>query len=84
MNDLFQQYKNSVDCKVEFTDDLKTSFTVATAIIVPAELEKKHYNRAKVKREWKKEIDEVKQPTKNSELSRLSVCKTNPISVELI
>lgn len=28
--------------------------------------------------------DEVKQPTKNSELSRLSVCKTNPISVELI
>ena len=58
MNELFQQYKNSVDCKVEFTDDLKTSFTVATAIIVPAELEKKHYNRAKAKREWKKEIEE--------------------------
>ena len=57
MNEAFQQYKNSVECKVEFTDDLETRFTVATAIIVPAELEKKRYNRAKVKREWQKEIE---------------------------
>lgn len=58
MNELFQQYKNSVDCKIEFTDDLETKFEIATAIIVPAELEKRHYNRAKVKREWQKEIEE--------------------------
>ena len=57
MNELFQRYKNSVDCKVEFTDDLETKLEIATAIIVPAELEKKHYNRAKAKREWQKEIE---------------------------
>ena len=61
MNELFQQYKNSVDCKVEFTDDLQTSFTVATAVIVPAELEKRHYNRAKAKKKKKKEIEEERE-----------------------
>ena len=49
MNELFQRYKASVECKVEFVDDLDTRFSVASAIIVPAELEKK-YNRAKEKR----------------------------------
>ena len=57
MNELFQQYKQSVECKVEFVEEPDTRFSVASAIIVPAELEKK-YNRAREKRAWKKEIEE--------------------------
>lgn len=57
MNELFQKYKASVECKVEFVEELDTRFTVASAIIVPAELEKK-YNRAKEKRAWKKQVEE--------------------------
>ena len=48
MNELFQKYKQSVECKVEFVDELDTRFSIASAIIVPAELEKK-YNRAREK-----------------------------------
>lgn len=58
MNELFQRYKASVECKVEFVDDLETHLSVASAIIVPTELEKEHYNRAKEKRAWKKEVEE--------------------------
>ena len=58
MNELFQKYKQSVECKVEFVDELDTRFSVASAIIVPAELEKEHYNRAREKRAWKKQIEE--------------------------
>ncbi len=58
MNELFQQYKASVECKVEFIDNLDTRFSIASAIIVPAELEKEHYNRATEKRAWKKEVEE--------------------------
>ena len=58
MNELFQQYKASVECKVEFVDNLDTRFSVASAIIVPSELEKEHYNRAREKRAWKKKIEE--------------------------
>ena len=57
MNELFQKYKASVECKVEFVEELDTRFTVASVIIVPAELEKK-YNRAREKRAWKKQIEE--------------------------
>lgn len=57
MNELFQQYKQSVECKVEFVDELDTRFSIASAIIVPAELEKK-YNRAREKRAWKKQVKE--------------------------
>ena len=57
MNELFQKYKQSVECKVEFVDELDTRFSIASAIIVPAELEKK-YNRAKEKRAWKKKVEE--------------------------
>ncbi len=57
MNELFQQYKASVECEVKFVDDLKTRFSVASAIIVSAEMEK-GYNRAREKREWKREIEE--------------------------
>lgn len=57
MNELFQKYKQSVECKVEFVDELDARFSVASAIIVPAELEKK-YNRAKEKRAWKKQVEE--------------------------
>ena len=58
MNELFQRYKQSVECSVEFVDNLETNFSIASAIIVPAELEKEHYNRAREKRAWKKEIEE--------------------------
>ena len=57
MNELFQRYKNSVECSVEFVDNLETNFSIASVIIVPAELEKK-YNRAKEKREWRKQVEE--------------------------
>lgn len=58
MNELFQKYKQSVECKVELVDELDTRFSIASAIIVPAELKKEHYNRAKEKRAWKKEVEE--------------------------
>ena len=58
MNELFQQYKASVECMVEFVDELDTRFSIASAIIVPSELEKEHYNRAREKRAWKKQIEE--------------------------
>ena len=58
MNELFQKYKQSVECKVELVDELDTRFNVVGAIIVPEELEKEHYNRAREKRAWKKEVEE--------------------------
>lgn len=58
MNELFQQYKQSIECKVEFVDNLDTRFRIASAIVVPIELRKEHYNRAREKRAWKKEIEE--------------------------
>ena len=57
MNELFQRYKNSVECSVEFVDNLETNFSIASVIIVPAELEKK-YNRAREKRTWRKQVEE--------------------------
>ena len=58
MNELFQKYKASVGCKVEFVEELDTRFSIASAIIVLSDLEKEHYNRAKEKRAWKKQIEE--------------------------
>lgn len=58
MNELFQKYKASVGCKVEFVEELDTRFSIASAIIVLSDLEKEHYNRAKEKRAWKKQVEE--------------------------
>lgn len=58
MNELFQKYKQSIECNVELVDELDTRFSIASAIIVPAELEKAHYNRAREKREWQREVEE--------------------------
>ena len=58
MNELFQKYKHSVECKVEFVEELDTRFSIASAIIVPANLEKEHYNRAREKRAWQKQVEE--------------------------
>lgn len=58
MNELFQKYKHSVECKVEFVEELDTRFSIASAIIVLSDLEKEHYNRAKEKRAWKKQVEE--------------------------
>ena len=40
LNELFQEYKHSVECSVEFVDELDTRFSIASEIIIPAELEK--------------------------------------------
>ena len=58
MNDLFQKYKKSVECSVEFVDKLDTRFSIESAIIMPAELEKEHYNRAREKRMWQRQVEE--------------------------
>ena len=58
MNELFQKYKQSIECKVEFVDELDTRFSIASAIIVLSDLEKEHYNRAKEKRAWQKQVEE--------------------------
>ena len=58
MNEVFQQYKQSVECKVEFVEELDTRFSIASAIIVLSDLEKEHYNRAKEKRAWQKQVEE--------------------------
>ena len=58
MNELFQQYKASVECSIEFVDELDTRFSIASAIIVPRELETEHYNRAREKRAWQKQVEE--------------------------
>ena len=58
MNKLFQKYKHSVECKVEFVEELDTRFSIASAIIVLSDLEKEHYNRAKEKRAWQKQVEE--------------------------
>ena len=58
MNDLFQKYKKSVECSVEFVDELDTRFSIESAIIMPAELKKEHYNRAREKRAWRKQVEE--------------------------
>ena len=50
MNELFQKYKQSIECEVEFVDDLDTRFSVASAIIVPADLEKEHFTTEQRKR----------------------------------
>ena len=58
MNEMFQQYKKSVECKVKLVDNLETDFEVIATMITANELQKAHYNRAKEKREWKKKIEE--------------------------
>lgn len=58
MNEMFKQYKNSVKCKVKFVDNIETDFEVIATMVTAAELEKEHYNRAKEKRNWKKEVEE--------------------------
>lgn len=58
INDMLRDYKNSIECSVEFTDDLEFPYTVATAVFIPNELNKKKekYNRTKEKKKWRDEI----------------------------
>lgn len=55
MNKAFQEYKK---CKLEFVDDLDLDIKVVTAIIDIPEEKKQKYNRAKVKRETQRQIDD--------------------------
>lgn len=55
------KFKNSIECNVEFADELEIPFTIKNAIFVPDRLtrKRKEYNRAKEKRDWQKiESDE--------------------------
>lgn len=56
MNELFQKYKASIECQVEFVDRLEVNSTIVPSIIIPKE-EKQHYNRAKEKQKWKKQAE---------------------------
>ena len=56
MNHAFQEYKK---CTVEFVDDLDLSFSVKAAeLIFEPEKEKRKYNRAKVKEEFRRRVEE--------------------------
>ena len=56
MNRLFQEYK---ECSVEFVDELDLGFSVRVAEFkIEPEQKKEKYNRAKVKREFRKRIEE--------------------------
>lgn len=57
MNRIFQQYK---ECSVEFVDGLDLGFSVRVAEFkIEPEQKKEKYNRAKVKREFQKMLDEI-------------------------
>lgn len=61
MNEMFQEYKKQYqECKVVFVDDLELSFQVKAMEfhIDEREQKKEKYNRAKEKRELRKQIDD--------------------------
>ena len=58
MNKKFQQYK---ECKVEYSNNVNLSVKVNAIIFKPTEIEKRKYNRAKEKREWKRKVDQEKE-----------------------
>lgn len=59
INNMLREYKDSIECSVEFVDDIDFPYTIASTIFIPDELNKKKekYNRAKEKREWQKEAE---------------------------
>jgi hypothetical protein len=66
MNAMFQEYKRQVDeCQVVFVDELDLDFEVRPAIIAIDEKghildqPKEKYNRAKVKEEFRRKVDEA-------------------------
>lgn len=61
MNAIFQEYKkHSQECQVVFVDDLDLGFEIKAMEfhIDEREQKKEKYNRAKVKREFQKRVDE--------------------------
>lgn len=61
MNAIFQEYKRQTDeCKIEFVDDLDLGFEIKPIVfsIDEREQKKEKYNRAKVKEEFRKRMDE--------------------------
>lgn len=59
VNNELREYKrqHSIECIVEFVDDLPLNFKVNAMIFTPKE-QKRHYDRAKEKRELKKIMEE--------------------------
>lgn len=56
MNRLFQEYK---ECNVEYVDEIDLGFSVKVAEFkIEPEQKKEKYNRAKVKREFRRRIEE--------------------------
>lgn len=60
INNMLRDFKNSIECSVEFVDEINLPFTVVSTVFKPDELTKKKekYNRAKEKREWQKQASE--------------------------
>lgn len=59
MNKRFQEYKK---CKVVLVDDLDLGIEIKTTEFeIPDERPKEKYNRAKVKREFQRRIDEERE-----------------------
>lgn len=59
MNAIFQEYKRQVDeCRVVFVDELEVPFEINAGVMSVDEKGKVKFNRAEVKRETQKIIDE--------------------------
>lgn len=59
INNMLRNYKNSIECSVEFIDNLDFPYIINTTVFIPDELNKRKrkYNRAKEKRKWQEEIE---------------------------
>lgn len=64
VNDELREYKrtHSLECEVEYVDTLDTGFKIQAFVFTPEELQqKKKYNRAKDKTEYRKRIEEEQE-----------------------
>lgn len=59
INDMLRKYKHSIECNVEFVDNLTLPFTVVATTFTPGRSKRRNeeYNRAKEKRKLQEEID---------------------------
>lgn len=59
INDMLRKYKHSIECNVEFVDNLTLPFTIVATTFTPGRSKRRNeeYNRAKEKRKLQAEID---------------------------
>lgn len=55
INNMLRRYKKSIECSVEFAEEIDLPFTIISTTFTPNELDRKKekYNRAREKRLWK-------------------------------